>query len=145
MLIMFAGPLLGAGLDNAVVASRRINHPAAFPHEQRDWLFHVDIFAGGARHHRHQGVPVVRRTYDDGFEVFVFEHLPEVSIWLGSLTARGYALFKARLINVAHGRQINVGLIFEIVNVLAADQPEADESDLYAFVRAENALVGRRG
>jgi hypothetical protein len=88
---------------------------------------------------------VVRSAYDDGFEIFVFEHLPEVGIWLGSLTACGYALFKARLINIAHCRQIHIGLILEIVNVLAADQPEADESNLYAFVRAENALVRRRG
>jgi hypothetical protein len=54
-------------------------------------------------------------------------------------------LFKTRLINIAHGGQIYIRLILEIVNVLATDQSEADESDLYAFVRAENALVGRRG
>src|ERR1035441_5004801 len=145
MLIVMAGTLLRAGLDNAIVASRRINHPAAFPHEQRDGLLHGDIFAGRARHLGHQCVPVVRSAYDDGLEIFVLEHLPEVGIWFSSLTARSYALFKARLVNIAHGCQIHVGLILEIVNVLATDQSEADEPNLSAVVRAENALVGRRG
>ena len=51
------------------------------------------------------------------------------------------ALFQARLVDVAHGREVHVLLILEIVDVLAADQAVADKSDLDAIVGAEHALV----
>ena len=118
---MLSGTLLRAGLDHAVVAARGINHPAAFPDEQRDWLFHVDVFSGGARQHRHQRVPVIRSADDNSLQILVLEHLPEVGIRLRGLTARGHPLLKTRLVNIAHGGEIHIRLIFEIMNVLPAD------------------------
>ena len=51
--------------------------------------------------------------------------------------ARGHALFQARLIHVGHRRQVGIRLVFEIANVLAADQAVADEAHLHAIVCAQ--------
>ena len=66
-------------------------------------------------------------------------------IAFGAGAARCQALFQARLADFAHRGQVRVLLILEIVDVLAADQPIADEADLDAVVCAQQALVGRRG
>ena len=42
-----------------------------------------------------------------------------------------------------HRGQVRITLHFEILNVFVADQPEADEADLHAVIRAGNACIGR--
>ena len=118
------------------------SHPAALFDENGERLFDVDILAGGAGHHRHQGVPVIGRADDHGLQVLVVEHAAEVGIRFGAAPARRDALFQARLVDVAHGGKIGVLLILEIEDVLGADQAVADEADLHAVIGAEQPAIG---
>ena len=74
VLVVQAGALLRAHLHDAVVAARHVGHPAAFPDENGERLLDVDVLAGGAGHHGHQGVPVIGSADDDGLQVLVVEH-----------------------------------------------------------------------
>ena len=71
----------------------------------------------------------------------IVEQFAEIPIGLGARSTRRQPLFQARLADFAHGGQIRVFLILEIVDVLAADQSVADEANLYAVVGAQHALV----
>ncbi len=81
-------------------------------------------------------MPVVGRRNDDRLNLFVVEQFAEVPVGLGARPACRQPFFQARLANLAHGGQIRIFLILEIVDVLAADQPVADEAQLYAVVGA---------
>ena len=79
-LIVRAASLLRADLHDASVLLRDLGQPAAFPHEHAQRLFDIHVLAGGARHHRHQAVPMIGRGDDDGLHVLVVEQLAEVGI-----------------------------------------------------------------
>jgi len=84
---------------------------------------------------------MVGRADHDGLNVFIVEELSEILVGLGAGPTCGDSFFEARLAYFAHGGQIGVLLILEIVDVLAADQAVADEADLHAVVGAQEALV----
>ena len=144
LLIMRSGALLGAHLHDALVAARGVGHPAAFFHEQGERLFDVDIFARRAGHDGEQCVPVVGRTHHHGLNIFIVQQFSKIAIGFGAGSTRREALFQARLADFAHGGQVGVFLIFEIVDMLAADQAVADEAHLDAIVGAQQPRIGRR-
>jgi hypothetical protein len=73
-----ASALLRADLDDAPVPAGDVEHPAALAGEERDRLLDVDVLAGGAGHHGHQGVPVVGRGDRDDVDVLAVEDAADV-------------------------------------------------------------------
>ena len=67
-----------ADLHDLVVPRRRLDHLAAFPHRVRRGLLDVDVLAGLERPDGGERVPVVRRGDDDGVDVLVVEHAPQI-------------------------------------------------------------------
>src|SRR6266513_2335899 len=136
---MPARALLRACRHHAIVTARRVYHPAAFLDKQGERLLDVDIFAGDTGHDGDERVPVVRGRDYDSLNIFIIEQLSKVTIRFGLPAARRQALLEPRLIDVGHRGQVRITLHFEILNVFVADQPEADEADLHAVIRAGNA------
>src|SRR5439155_11502978 len=46
--VMWAGALLRADLDDALVLFCDVDHPAAFAGKERKWFFDIDVLARGA-------------------------------------------------------------------------------------------------
>ena len=67
-----------ADLHQLLVARRRLDHLAAFPHRVRRGLFDEDVLAGLQAPDRRERVPVVRRRDDDGIDVLVVEGASKV-------------------------------------------------------------------
>lgn len=80
---------------------------------------------------------MVRRGDYDGLNVFVVEQPAKIAIALGARPASRHAFFQARLINIAHSREVRVLLVPEIVDMLMADQPVADKAYLNAVISAQ--------
>ena len=81
---------LSADLHHAPVAFGSLHHGAAFFDGQTRRLLDVDVLAGLARHHGHQGVPVIGRGDEDRVHVLVFEQPAEVLVQFGmTADARG--------------------------------------------------------
>ena len=83
---------LRAGLDDAVVFARRLDHLAAFPDVVRDRLLDVDVLARLAGPDDDQRMPVVRRGDGDGVDVLVFEQLADIGVGLHRLAFVGEPL-----------------------------------------------------
>ena len=77
-LIVRAGTLLRPDLHDPPMSTRRVDHPLALAQDVGQGLLDVDVLAGGARHDRHQRVPVVGRRDDYGVDVASVEHPAEV-------------------------------------------------------------------
>ena len=137
--------LLGADLDDAVVAASGVEHPAALFDEEREGLFDVNVFARAAGHHGHKGVPVVRRRDNEGVDVFVFEKLPEVVVTGGGASDGFDGGVEAGLKDIGHGDDLGAGKAVEIARVQTPDEAKADDADADAVVGAENSLGGECG
>jgi hypothetical protein len=64
----------------------------------------------------------------------ILQQPAEVAIRCGAAATGGYTFREARLVNVADGGQLYIWLSFEVVYVLACDEPVADEADPHAVV-----------
>src|SRR6185503_10285980 len=86
-----AGSLHGAGLHDAVVLARGLNHFLAFLYVDARRLLDVDVLSRLAGFYHHVGVPVVGLRDADGVERLVGEDLAEVAarFWLESALGRG--------------------------------------------------------
>ena len=67
-----------ADLHQLLVARRRLDHLAAFPHRVRRGLFDEDVLAGLQGPDGGERVPVIRYRDHDGIDVFVVEGAAEV-------------------------------------------------------------------
>lgn len=143
VLIVNAASLLRAHLDDAVVAVSSVRHPAALAHEKRHGLFNIYVLARLASEDGNQRVPVVGGGNNDRLNVLIVQKAAEVAIAFRLRPAHGDALAHSRLITVGEGDNIHIRLIFEIVNVLVADESKADEADLHAVIRARGASARR--
>ena len=74
---------LRAGLDDALVLSRGLDHAPAFADVVADGLLDIDVLAGLARPDRRQRVPVVGRGDRDGVDRLVVEQAANVLNDLG--------------------------------------------------------------
>ena len=88
-------------------------------------------------------MPMVRRGHYHSLDVFVLVHLPEVGVALGIGVADILqGLIHAGLVGIAHPHDVDVVELFEVRDVLFADEPESDETDADTIVGAEDSLVG---
>ena len=69
-----------AGLHDASIFARSVDHLAAFPNIVRHRFLHVDILACLYRPDRRERMPVVRRRDGNGVDVRVLEQPPDVLI-----------------------------------------------------------------
>src|ERR1700736_3558282 len=86
-------------------------------------------------------MPMIGCTDDHALKIFILEQLAEIRIGPGRLTAGGNALFETWLVDIAHCSQIHVLLITQIMDMLAPNQAESNDSHLDTFVRAQNSAV----
>src|SRR5262249_39841139 len=117
---------------------------AALLGEERDRLLDVDVLAGGAGEHGHQGVPVVGRGDDDGVHVAVVEELAEVGVLADAAADEGGPLVEAALMRPGEGGDPGVLALQEGEGVPLADETEADETDAEAAAGAEGGGGGER-
>ena len=125
--------LLRADLHDAVVLARRVDHRAAFLDVVRDRLLDVDVLARLAGHDHRDRVPVIDGRDDHRVEVVALDDAPEVG-----LHRRGAArlllghLLRAPAVHVphvAHGDDLHVVVLLEVVQVRTAHAADADRSD----------------
>ena len=95
--------LLGSDLNNAFIAARDIDHPAAFLHEQGERLLDVDIFAGAAGHHTHERMPMIGRGDHDCIDAFVIQQAAEIAMQLRTRSNELAGRLQTRLISVSDG------------------------------------------
>ena len=143
-LVMHSAPVLCANLDHTLETLCGVHHPAPFAHKQGHGLLDVDVLAGGRGQERDRGVPVVRRRDHNRLNILVVEQPAEIGVAFRARAAVGQALLEPGLINVGESHQVNIRLALEIVDVLPADEPVADEPHPDAIVCAENALRSQR-
>src|SRR5947209_20468591 len=118
--------LLRAGLHDAVVFAGGVHHLAAFANEQRTRLLDVYILPRRARHDGEQSMPMIWCRDDHGLDFPVFEQLSKIFVAFSASAAGRNALLEPGLIDITHGGQVGIHLLFEIVDVLSADQTVAD-------------------
>jgi hypothetical protein len=81
-------------------------------------------------------------------DVFVLIHPAEIAVPFGAGISDVLETFlQAWLVDVRETHQIDIAELFEIADVLFADQPEPDEPDADTVIRPENPFVlrGRQG
>ena len=145
-------PIHRADLHDPVVARRRLDHPAAFPHGMRRGLLDVHVLASLQRPDRGERVPVIRRGNHDGVDVPVVEHPAQV---LDEAGPEGVNLLQSRVVDPL-GREVRVDIAERLdLDVFQSGEPalervalsaDPDAGGDHAIVRAENAAadVGRR-
>ena len=74
------GPLLAAGLEDAVVLPGRVDAPLALGQRQRERLLAVDVLARLHRLDRRDRVPVLGRGDADRVDVLAADQLAEVGV-----------------------------------------------------------------
>ena len=142
-LVVRARPLLRPDLDHAPMTARGVEHPLTLAEDMCQGFLDVDVLAGGARHHRHQGVPVVWRRDDHGVDVWSVEHPAEVVEGRRPVARGRDAVVPPFIRDLADPRDFAIRLRLEVQQVPSPDQPDADEADAHAVVGARHAP--RRG
>ena len=123
-----------ADLHDLVVARRRLDHLAAFPHGVRRGLLDVDVLAGLQRPDGGERVPVVGRGDDDGVDVLVVEHAPQI---LDEARLEGGDVLQARVVDPLR-RQVRV----DVAERLDLDVLEPREAALQRVALAADADAG---
>ncbi len=136
---------LSAGLDDALVFSRGLDHPPAFAHVVADRLLDIDVLARLACPDRRQGVPVVGRGDRDGVDRFVVEQAANVLHDLGrrlgiSFDHLGPAAGRAE-INVADRRDAHVLEMAPAGDVVPAPAVDAAHRHPHGVVRPGRLLI----
>src|SRR5262249_41151642 len=124
---------LSPGLDDLLVLSGGLDHAPAFGHVVTDRLLDIHILARLNGPDRGQCMPVVRGRHRDRVDVPVVEQLADVLIVLGRSTVEFLDLPLRRadrvLVDVADGRDANVFLLAEALDVVHAAAVYADDGD----------------
>src|SRR5262249_44944835 len=146
LLKVVPGALHGACLHHAAVLPRRLHHLAALFHGHGDGLLHVDVFPVLAGLDRHIRMPVIGCGDTDHVDALVVENLAEVLHAAGwraraRLVVRaarggGDRLLQVRLVDVAHGGDLDVRLLHGHAQVRHAHAPHPDDGHRNAVVRA---------
>ena len=129
LLEVNAGALLRTHLYHSLVFARRFHHALSFLHDAADGLFHVNVLAGLRGFHGEKRVPVVRRGHNHGVDVLAIENPPKVLVGF-RLAARGLrGCVQVRLVDVAHGGNLGVGLLGKIFQVPHAHPAGANHAN----------------
>ena len=129
LLEMNAGALLGAHLHHALVLARRFHHALSFLHDAADGLFHVNVLAGLARFHGRERVPVVRRGHNHRVDVLAIKNLPIVFVRFRLAVGGLRGCVQIRLVDVAYGGNLGVGLLGKIFQVPHAHAAGANHAN----------------
>ena len=136
------GPLLAAGLEDALVLARRVDAPLALGERERERLLAVDVLARLARLDRRDRVPVLRRGDADGVDVLARDQLAEVGVRVAALVVGLLAeyAFSTRLlacsrrvrVHLADRQRLHVaepeqlGQVVVVGHLAAADEADGD-------------------
>ena len=139
--------MLRAGLHDAVVAPRRLDHRAAFADIVRERLFDVDVFASLAGEHRDGGVPVVGRGDMNGVDVFPLQQPPEILIRLRLRTGPFFRTLGVRKIHIGHRAILHAGRFAHQTRYIPPAAAATDQADGDAVISAADPLSreSRRG
>ena len=139
-----AGAILRAHLHHAVCAFGHLEHPTPLAHEERRRLFDVHVLARGAGHHRHERVPVIRRTNVDRVHIFVRQQLAKI----GVSRRAGAGHFRRRLqppaMHIAHRGDLCIRLLQDCREMKAPDEPESDQAHMDALIRTGDLGIRSR-
>ena len=126
--------LLSAHLADFVVFASGVDNLTSFPWRMSQGLFNVNVFTRLHCQNRSKAVPVVRRRYDNGVEIVVFQQLAEISNKCSfGMLAPG--VFGASQIRVGKTDKVDVlARSFKTVHVLTAANAAADNRHVDAVV-----------
>ena len=141
---LFAGTLLGAGLQDALIATHGVDEGERLVDVVGERLFTIDVFASIQCSDGDEGVPMVRRGDDDGVDVLALQQLAEVGIGFTTFEAGIFVLaiaffdslfgeFSAVGIDVADGHDLDFFAAQEAAEVTAVHFTHADESECEAL------------
>ncbi len=127
--------LLGADLHDAAGLLDDAAEDFAFIDGERDRLFGIHVFAGLARRHVNDGVPVVRGRIEDDVDVLAIQYLAIVAIGVRLAAESFFGLGRVFLVHIAHSH--DVAERRRLLGNPHAASPCADESHA-------RSVVGRR-
>ena len=127
---------LGADLADGVVLLDGVANGEAFRQVQRHWLLQVNVLAGFTGGDGDQRVPVGRGGDDDGVQVWLLQHLTEVSEALAGVFELLHHGVAAGLPGIARGGDNDVRLAGAGAEVGSAHAATANQADVDAAVRA---------
>jgi hypothetical protein len=119
---------MGAHLHDSLVAACGLDHATAFVDSHRKRFLHVHVLAAVAGGDALDRMPVVGRGDHHRVEILAIEQLAEIGQRLGAAVDLGVGLFQCRLVHVAKGDDLHVGVRQEGVHQLAAPVSHADAS-----------------
>src|SRR6266480_5432918 len=143
--VMWGGPLLGAHLNDSVMATRRFDHRPSVLNIMGEWFFHINVLPRLAGEHRGNGVPVVGRGDEHGVDVLSFEQPAKIFVCYrggsGPLLGPG----QMRRIQIAHGHEFEIGHVAHQLRVEHAAPAATDKPEAHPLVRAEHLFRGKGG
>ena len=131
-------------LHDSPVPACGLHHRAALADDERQRLLDVHVLPRLARVDCLEGVPIIRRADDHGVEVLQVEQPAIVGEAGWRTTGLPYREVDVRLVDVAHGDDLRVGVRKERVEHLVAAVPQADEPEADAIVGSEHSSRARR-
>ena len=132
-------------LEDPLVVAHCFDHRQSILRIVDHGLFDVEILAGLAGIDGDWRVPVVRRGDDHRVDVVVPKHLAVIRIFLRIAAGEFGRSVPADIIDVAHGRNIDVRRFLYLADQVAAAAAGADHSDTWPVIGSQYAVIrGRR-
>src|SRR5437773_3190798 len=122
-LVMQAGALLRPDLHHAFVSPGDVDHPTSLSDKQRQWLFNVNVLAGGTGQHGHESMPMVGSGNDDRVHVTIVQELSEVAVSLDRAADHGTGFFEPPAMYLSHRSHADVRLGLKVEHMTVANQP----------------------
>src|SRR3989441_4533009 len=136
--IMRGRTVLGAGLNDSVGATRRLDYRAPLLDCMPERFLHIHILACPAGQYRGYGVPVVRRRDDHSIHVLLLEQLSEVTIRPAGRARPGFGRLSLRVVNVTDRGEVHVRKLPQEVRQQTPSPATANQRDIHPVVRAKN-------
>ncbi len=128
-----------AGLHDAIVFARGLDHLLSLFDRDGNGLFHPDVLARLACFHGHVGMPVIGRGNAHGIDGFVGKNLAEIMHGLRllvELCGLSQGILQARLIHIAKRDYLQIGLLQHVLQIGGSHTAGADRRNRDAIIRA---------
>jgi hypothetical protein len=138
-------PLLGAGLNDALVFASRFGNGAALADVMRERLLNVHVLAGFACENGGAGVPVIGGRDQHRIDIAQFEKLAEVLKRAGIGTSPLARRLGEGLVDIGGGDELRARSLAHVARNVAPASSASDQADSYAVIRADHSGGGEGG